>query len=53
MGGPYSHSRASFYLSAHRIIGLNIGMHLETNQFGEPVPSVKLGVGGFFGGKYK
>jgi hypothetical protein len=53
MGGPYSHTRASLYLSAHRIIGLNAGMHLETNQFGAPVPSFRLGVGGFFGGKYE
>ena len=53
MGGPFSYTRASLYLSTHRIIGLNAGMCIETNQFGEPKPSVRLGVGGFFGGKYE
>ena len=47
---PYS--RASIYLSAYRVIGVNVGLHFETNRFGELSPSFRLGIGGFFDADY-
>jgi hypothetical protein len=52
VGGPYSHTRAAFFLSVHKWAGLNVGMHFETDRFGGLAPSMRLGVGGFFGAKY-
>ncbi len=47
---PYR--RASIYLSAYRVIGVNVGLHFETNRFGELTPSVRFGIGGFFDADY-
>ena len=48
--GPYT--RASIYLSAYRVIGVNIGFHLENDFDGNFHPSMRLGIGGFFGADY-
>ena len=48
----YSYTRGSFYLSAYRVFGLNFGMQIENNEFGEFEPSVRFGLGGFFGADY-
>ncbi|MEC8194165.1 MAG: hypothetical protein VX127_15625 [Myxococcota bacterium] len=48
----YSYTRGSIYLSAYRVFGLNIGMHVENNEFGGVEPSFGLGLGGFFGAAY-
>ena len=50
--GPYSHTRASVYLSAHRTVGFNLGLHFESDAGGAFSPSFRAGFGGFFGAKY-
>jgi hypothetical protein len=50
--GPYSHTRASVYLSAHRTVGFNLGLHFESDEYGAFSPSFRAGFGGFFGAKY-
>jgi hypothetical protein len=50
--GPSGHARAAIYLSAHRELGLNTGIHFETSRSGGLVPSFMLGIGGFFDKKY-
>jgi len=50
--GPYSHTRAAVYLSAHRTVGFNIGIHFESDEYGAYSPSFRAGFGGFFGAKY-
>lgn len=48
----FSYTRATVHLSAYRVVGLNAGLHLETDPFGELRPSFRLGIGGFFGADY-
>ena len=48
----YSYTRGSIYYSAYRVFGLNIGMHVDRDEFGEFKASFRLGLGGFFGAVY-
>ena len=48
----FSYTRATVHLSAYRVVGLNAGLHLETDPFGGLRPSFRLGIGGFFGADY-
>lgn len=50
--GGFSYTRASIFVSAHRNVGINGGLHFETNEYGELTPSVRLGFGGYFGAHY-
>ncbi|MEC9390635.1 MAG: hypothetical protein VX944_11230 [Myxococcota bacterium] len=43
-------TRGAIYLSFHRRVGLNAGVHvIEQDENGEMKPSLRLGIGGFFG----
>ena len=49
----FTYVRGSIYLSLHRIIGLNLGAQLESDEYGAIYLTPRLGIGGFFGARYQ
>ena len=51
--GQYTHVRGSVYLSLHRMVGANLGLHFESDMYGNLHLNPRIGFGGFLGAKYK